>query len=83
MPGEVSGLLLVGLVPAAHLLLQRLHRRRQQAVQAQPGAFFLGERGALVRQRILKHPDPGALIDAHDPHRPGYPRDWMAVSARV
>jgi hypothetical protein len=66
VPGEVGGLLLVGLVPAARLLLQRLHHGRQQAAQAQPGAFLLGERGALVGQRVIQHPDPGTLIDAHD-----------------
>jgi hypothetical protein len=69
VPGNVGGLLLVGPVPAVHLLLQRLHHGRQQAAQAQPGAFFLGERGALVGQRILKHPDPETLIDVHDPSR--------------
>ena len=66
MPGDVGGLLLVGLVAAVHLLLQRLHYGRQQATQAQLGAFLLGEGGALVRQRIRQHPHPGALIDAHD-----------------
>ena len=38
MPGDVGGLLLVGLVPAAYLLFQGLHYRRQQATQAQLGA---------------------------------------------
>jgi hypothetical protein len=66
VPGEVGGLLLVGLVPAARLLIQRLHHGRQQAVQAQPGAFLLGEGGALVRQRVVQHPHPGTLIDTHD-----------------
>ena len=60
VPGDVGGLLPVGLVPAAHLLLQRLHHGRQQATQAQTGAFLLGEGGALVRQRVLQHPrSPG------------------------
>jgi len=36
VPGDVSGLLLIGPVPAARLLLQRLHHSRQQAAQAQP-----------------------------------------------
>jgi hypothetical protein len=66
MPGDVGGLLPVGQVPAAHLLLQRLHRGRHQATQAQLGAFLLGEGGALVRQWILQHPHAGILIDAHD-----------------
>jgi hypothetical protein len=72
VPGDVGGLLLVGPVPAPDLLLQRLHDSRQQATQTLLGAFLLGERGALVRQRILQHPHPGTLIDAHDlfPFRP-------------
>ena len=53
VPGEIGGLLLIGLIPAVHLLLERLHHGRQQAAQAQLGAFLLGERGALIRQRIL------------------------------
>jgi hypothetical protein len=69
VPGDVGGLLLVGPVPAARLLFQRLYHSRQEAAQAQPGTFLLGERGALVRQRILKHPDPETLIAAHDRSR--------------
>ena len=65
MPGDVGGLLLVGPVPAADLLVQSLHRGRHQTTQAQLGALRLGEGGAFVRQRILQHPHAGVLIDTH------------------
>ena len=65
MPGDVGGLLLVGPVPAADLLVQGLHRGRHQTTQAQLGALRLGEGGAFVRQRILQHPHAGVLIDTH------------------
>ena len=48
------------------LLVQVLDPGRQQPVQTQSVPFVLGERRALVRQRIVQHPDPETLIDAHD-----------------
>jgi hypothetical protein len=51
---EVLALPSVGLVGAGTLLLERLHHRRQQAVQAQPEPLLRGEGGAPVGDGVLE-----------------------------
>src|SRR5690625_836439 len=47
------------LVIAVYLALQRIDAGRQQAVQAQQGAFLFGEGRALVEQRQVKQLETG------------------------
>ena len=49
MPGDVGGLLLVGPVPPADLLVKGFHGGRHETTQAQLGALRLREGGAFVR----------------------------------
>ena len=49
---EVGGEFLKGAHAPAHLAVQRADIGRQQAVQAERVALVLGERGALVEQRV-------------------------------
>ncbi len=51
---EIGGEAAQHLQPPRHLLVQRGDARRQQAVQFEGVALLLGERGALVEQRIAQ-----------------------------
>ena len=47
---------------ALHLLLLRVHVRRQQAAQAERIALLLGEGGALVQQRVVQQGDAAGQL---------------------